>query len=118
VDDNRISGTTRNLGGKVEEGLGRLSGDVGAQVRGRLDQAGGSRPGHVRSSRRCNARNRLYGRRLAMQHDRNATLHDGTGRPWNWMGAGKVAEAYLITGLPCPEVRPEMIERQALAIEH
>ena len=42
MDDNRISGTTRNLGGKVEEGLGRLSGDVGAQVRGKLDQAAGA----------------------------------------------------------------------------
>jgi len=27
MDENRVSGTARNLGGKAEEGVGRLTGD-------------------------------------------------------------------------------------------
>ena len=28
MDENRITGTARNLGGKVEEGVGRVTGDA------------------------------------------------------------------------------------------
>ena len=33
MDENRLSGTARNLGGKAEEGVGRLTGDVKTQLR-------------------------------------------------------------------------------------
>jgi uncharacterized protein YjbJ (UPF0337 family) len=33
MDENRITGTARNLGGKVEEGVGRVTGDAKTQVR-------------------------------------------------------------------------------------
>jgi uncharacterized protein YjbJ (UPF0337 family) len=42
MDENRITGTARNLGGKVEEGVGRVTGDAKAQVRGMADQAAGA----------------------------------------------------------------------------
>ena len=42
MDENRITGTPRNLGGKVEEGIGRVTGDAKTQVRGMADQAAGA----------------------------------------------------------------------------
>ena len=42
MDENRITGTARNLGGKVEEGVGRVTGDAKTQVRGIADQAAGA----------------------------------------------------------------------------
>ena len=42
MDENRISGTAQNIGGRVEEGVGRVSGDIKTQIRGKLDQAAGT----------------------------------------------------------------------------
>jgi uncharacterized protein YjbJ (UPF0337 family) len=42
MDENRITGTARNIGGKVEEGVGRAMGDSKAQIRGIADQAAGT----------------------------------------------------------------------------
>ena len=42
MDENRLSGTAKKLGGKVEEGLGRVTGDAKTQAEGRLKQAEGS----------------------------------------------------------------------------
>ena len=42
MDENRLSGTARNLGGKAEQGVGRLTGDVKTQLQGKLDQAAGA----------------------------------------------------------------------------
>lgn len=42
MDENRIAGTARNLGGKAEEGVGRVTGDAKTQVRGMADQAAGT----------------------------------------------------------------------------
>jgi uncharacterized protein YjbJ (UPF0337 family) len=39
MDENRISGTVRNVVGKVEEGLGRAAGDAGSEFKGKLDEA-------------------------------------------------------------------------------
>jgi uncharacterized protein YjbJ (UPF0337 family) len=41
MNEDRISGTARNLGGKVEEGVGRATSDVKTQIQGKLDQAAG-----------------------------------------------------------------------------
>ena len=41
MDEDRISGTARNVGGKIEEGVGRLTGDAKTQIQGKLDQAAG-----------------------------------------------------------------------------
>src|SRR6202521_5070982 len=42
MDENRTSGTAKNLGGKVEEGFGRVTGDAKAKARGQMTQAEGS----------------------------------------------------------------------------
>ena len=42
MDENRLSGTAKNLGGKVEEAFGRATGDAGIQAHGQMHQAEGS----------------------------------------------------------------------------
>jgi uncharacterized protein YjbJ (UPF0337 family) len=42
MNEDRISGTARNLGGKVEAGVGRVTGDVKTDIQGKLDQAAGA----------------------------------------------------------------------------
>jgi uncharacterized protein YjbJ (UPF0337 family) len=42
MNEDRFSGTARNLGGKVEEGVGRATGDAKTQIQGKLDQAAGA----------------------------------------------------------------------------
>ena len=42
MDKDRLYGTARNLGGKVEEGVGRATGNVKTQILGKLDQAAGA----------------------------------------------------------------------------
>jgi len=42
MDENRVAGTVRNVGGKVEEGLGRATGNTRAQTEGLVNQAAGA----------------------------------------------------------------------------
>jgi uncharacterized protein YjbJ (UPF0337 family) len=42
MNEDRIAGTTRNLGGKVQEGFGRVTGDTKTQAEGLLNQATGT----------------------------------------------------------------------------
>jgi uncharacterized protein YjbJ (UPF0337 family) len=42
MDENRIEGTARNAGGKVQEGLGRMTGDAKTQAEGVVNQVRGS----------------------------------------------------------------------------
>jgi uncharacterized protein YjbJ (UPF0337 family) len=42
MNEDRIAGTARNIGGKVEEGVGRAARDIKEQVQGKLDQAAGT----------------------------------------------------------------------------
>jgi uncharacterized protein YjbJ (UPF0337 family) len=42
MDENRIGGTTRNVGGQVQEGVGRLTGDAGLEAKGMLNEAMGT----------------------------------------------------------------------------
>ncbi|MGB6534945.1 MAG: CsbD family protein [Xanthobacteraceae bacterium] len=42
MDENRTEGTIRNLGGKVQEGLGRVTDDKGTQAKGQVNQALGA----------------------------------------------------------------------------
>jgi uncharacterized protein YjbJ (UPF0337 family) len=42
MDEHRVAGTAKNIGGKVEEGLGRLAGDMKAQVQGQAKQVQGA----------------------------------------------------------------------------
>jgi uncharacterized protein YjbJ (UPF0337 family) len=42
MNEDRIMGTARNLGGKVQEGVGRVTGDTKSQVEGVMNQAAGA----------------------------------------------------------------------------
>jgi hypothetical protein len=39
MDENRVSGTAKNIGGKVEEGFGRFTGDTKTQAAGVAKQS-------------------------------------------------------------------------------
>ena len=42
VDENRIEGSVRNMGGKVKDAIGGLTGDASTQARGKAEQAAGT----------------------------------------------------------------------------
>jgi uncharacterized protein YjbJ (UPF0337 family) len=42
MNEDRVMGTARNLGGKVQEGVGRVTGDTKSQVEGVMNQAAGA----------------------------------------------------------------------------
>jgi|ERR1700676_3167963 uncharacterized protein YjbJ (UPF0337 family) len=42
MNENRIEGAAKNMGGKLEEGFGRATGDVKSQVEGTVKQAAGA----------------------------------------------------------------------------
>jgi uncharacterized protein YjbJ (UPF0337 family) len=42
MDEHRVTGAAKSMGGKVEEGFGRVTGDTKAQVEGVIDQAQGA----------------------------------------------------------------------------
>lgn len=42
MDENRLEGTTRNLGGKAQEGIGRATGDFKTTTEGMMNQAAGT----------------------------------------------------------------------------
>jgi uncharacterized protein YjbJ (UPF0337 family) len=42
MDENRVEGTARNIGGKVQEGLGGVTGSVRTQAEGLANQATGA----------------------------------------------------------------------------
>ena len=41
MDDNRVEGAARDIGGKVQDAVGGLAGDASTQVRGKVNQAAG-----------------------------------------------------------------------------
>jgi uncharacterized protein YjbJ (UPF0337 family) len=41
MDENRLSGTAKNIGGKLEEGIGQVTGDTKTQAEGIARQVGG-----------------------------------------------------------------------------
>jgi len=42
MDENRVAGTARNVGGKIEEGVGAFTGDAQTRFRGKADQIAGA----------------------------------------------------------------------------
>jgi uncharacterized protein YjbJ (UPF0337 family) len=42
LDENRVKGTARNLGGKAEEAWGNVTGDARTQAEGAINQAAGA----------------------------------------------------------------------------
>jgi uncharacterized protein YjbJ (UPF0337 family) len=42
MDEDRVTGTAKNLGGKIEEGLGRATGSAQTQLKGQARQGAGA----------------------------------------------------------------------------
>ena len=42
MDENRLSGTAKNIGGKLEEGIGQVTGDTKTQAEGIARQVSGA----------------------------------------------------------------------------
>jgi uncharacterized protein YjbJ (UPF0337 family) len=42
MTDDRIAGTLRNVGGKVQEGVGKATGDTKTEIKGMMNQAAGA----------------------------------------------------------------------------
>ena len=42
MDEHRVTGPAKNMGGKVDEGFGRATGDTKSEVQGVMDQAQGT----------------------------------------------------------------------------
>jgi uncharacterized protein YjbJ (UPF0337 family) len=42
MNEDRMEGSAKNLGGKIEEGFGRATGDVKSQGEGKINQAAGA----------------------------------------------------------------------------
>ena len=42
MSDDRLAGTARNMGGKVQEGFGKLTGDTKTELQGKLNEAAGT----------------------------------------------------------------------------
>jgi uncharacterized protein YjbJ (UPF0337 family) len=42
VDENRVEGTARNIGGKIQDAVGTVTGDAATQARGQINRAAGS----------------------------------------------------------------------------
>jgi uncharacterized protein YjbJ (UPF0337 family) len=47
MDENRLEGSARNVGGKVQEGVGRATGDTKSKVEGVMNQAAGTAESNV-----------------------------------------------------------------------
>ena len=41
MDENRIEGTAKDVGGKIQDAVGGLTGDTSTQLRGKANQASG-----------------------------------------------------------------------------
>jgi uncharacterized protein YjbJ (UPF0337 family) len=72
MDENRIAGTARNMGGKVEEGFGRVMGDTKTQADGLVNQAAG-------------AAQDLYGQARDSAADAAGAARDGASALEKWL---------------------------------
>jgi uncharacterized protein YjbJ (UPF0337 family) len=42
MDEDRVTGTAKNVGGKIEEGFGRMTGNAQTQIKGQARQVAGA----------------------------------------------------------------------------
>ncbi len=86
MDENRISGTARNFGGKVQEGVGKLASDGETEIRGKLNQAIGSAQD-------------LYGQAKDSAADAAGAIRDGAVRTKDVLGDFIVQRPYTMVAL-------------------
>ena len=78
MDENRVEGTARNLGGKVQEGFGRVTGNVRTQAEGLANHAAGAAQ-DVYGQAADTAREMASGFEKA-PHDRDPTVYQRLSR--------------------------------------
>ena len=72
MTDDRISGSAKNIGGQVEEGFGRATGDVKMQVQGKARQAEG-------------ALQDLYGQTKQAAAEATEAIREGASQPGDFL---------------------------------
>ena len=86
MNEDRIMGTARNLGGKVQEGVGRVTGDTKSQVEGIMNQAAGAAQdlyGQAKTPRQMPPKPSArapWMPRLSPSHHRETSVHRGARR--------------------------------------
>jgi uncharacterized protein YjbJ (UPF0337 family) len=95
MDENRIAGTARNVGGKAEEAFGRVSGNTKVEAEGAVNQLKGTAQdlyGQARDGARDMAD--------TAQHHRAAALHCGRNRARSRLVVGPNASTAVSEGRP------------------
>ena len=86
MDEDRITGTARNFGGKVQEGVGKLTGDDDTEIRGKLNQViGGAQD--------------LYGQAKDGAAEAAGAIRDGAVRSKDVLGDFIVQRPYTMVAL-------------------
>jgi len=81
TDNDRLSGSAKNIGGQVEEGFGRVTGDVKTELRGKGKQMEGTLQDVYGQAKETAAdateaiRERARSRRFLTHDNRGAPLH-------------------------------------------
>jgi uncharacterized protein YjbJ (UPF0337 family) len=94
MDENRVEGTARNLGGKVQEGFGKVTGNARTQAEGLANQAAGAAQ-DLYGQAADTARETASSFEKALRHDRNPTVYQRLSRTRNRMAARSHASAIV-----------------------
>jgi uncharacterized protein YjbJ (UPF0337 family) len=90
MDDDRVEGTARNVGGKVQEGWGKVTGNAQTQAEGLANQAAGAAQDLYGQ-----AADAATGFEKVLRRTRNTTLYQRDSRPWDRMAAWSHASPNL-----------------------
>jgi hypothetical protein len=87
MDENRIEGTARKYGGRVQEGVGSVTGDAKYPSRRRNERGGWRCTAIIWTNQRRGSSDGNDARHLAAQRNRNPALYDGHRCTGNWLAA-------------------------------
>ena len=95
MDENRISGTAKNIGGKVEEDFGRVTGDAKTEAAGVAKQMTGAAQDMYGQARDAVSDMSDAARGSASSFEKvlrgtieNSAVHGRLCRAWNWLVIG------------------------------
>jgi hypothetical protein len=95
MDENRVEGTARKYGGRVQEGVGKRHRRYRNPSRRRNERGSWRRAAIIWSNRRCRTSDGNDARHMAAQRDRNSALYDCHRCIGNWLAAGQNASAAI-----------------------
>jgi len=87
MNEDRIAGTARNVGGKVQEGVGRVTGDAKRQADGLVNQAAGAAQdfyGQAKEKRRPRMLPRRCGKAPSILRTMSAVSSNNVHTPRLW----------------------------------